>query len=177
VAVLVSLHREQHVEQHPLRDELVGLLRRASGGPDQLEDLAHAAAALAADRRLTPGGEAVHHHQQQVAVGEQPGVGGAQPFPVVLALGVERPVGQHLVERVLDAVGGALEDGEEQVELGAEHPHDVRLRDAGLASHVVGAGADVPRAGERPDRGPEDLLAALVGAHAGDRCGLLGSHG
>ena len=60
------------------------------------------ARALAPIAVVVAGGEAVHHHQQEVPVGEQLGVRRAQPGPVVLVLGVERPLVEDRAERLLD---------------------------------------------------------------------------
>ena len=57
---------------------------------------------------------------------------------------VEGALGEHRRERVADPRRGAVEHLEEQLELGAEDPDHVGLRDAGLLGDRVGAGAGVP---------------------------------
>ena len=165
--VLGRAHREHHVEQHALRDELLGALVGAAGRDDRGEDRAHAGAAARRDPVVVAGGEAVHHHHQQVAVAQQLGVGEPEPGPVVVVVGVERAVGEHRLERLPDPVAGALEHLEEQLQLGAEDPDDVRLGDACLLGHRVGAGAGVPAPGEGAGRRVQHQLAAVVGAHPG----------
>ncbi len=107
----------------------------------------------------------MHQHVQEVGVVEEPGVGGAHPLLVLVALRVERPLVEDAAEGGVDPFTGAAEHGEEQVELGAEHADDVRLADPRLLGHGVGARARVSACRERAGRRLEDELAAFGGRH------------
>ena len=93
---------EHHVEQHALGDEVAGPARRCQPvAQDRREDLRPCRARAARrdlGRRRRPRSRASSPCRRSRSR-EQLGVGEPQPGPVVLAVGVERAVGEHRLER------------------------------------------------------------------------------
>ena len=161
---LLQVERRDHVQQHPVGEELPDLLgRRAREPRDLVHDPAVARAHVRPDHGIGAGGIALHLEQQRGPVGQQ--LLGVSPAHRRQHL-VLRDALRRGAERLEDAPVRDVVAGEEELALGLEEPEQVRLRDPGLARDRVGRGALVAAERELLDRERDDLLAPLLGGLA-----------
>ena len=153
------------VEQHPVGEEVPGLLRAArppasATSPTSSPKPSRTCAWISGSR----GRVALHLEQQRVPVGQQLS---SYAWPIAFSRSLSGAAAAASAERPRRPARRQRSDaGEEQLLLGAEQPEQVRLRDAGLARDRLGRGAVVAALGEVPQRDREDLLAALLGGLA-----------
>ena len=133
-------------------------------------DLEEAAARALADHRVGAEHEGVHEAEQQPAVGQQVDVGDAEArvHAERRSVGVAASSSASAARKPAEQpVERALEHGEEQRLLGAEHPHHVGLADAGGLGDRIRRRADVAALAEHRGGRLEDQLAALRRLHPG----------
>ena len=160
-AVRGRVDREEHVDEHALRDEHAGGRRRrrrsapgTAGRPPPAcaaRSRPTSSSAPAMNPCMIRRSRSRSVEQADVRVAHLRDPRPARPGPRRAS-----PRSAALASRVRL---------EEELALGAEQPHDVRLRDAGRAGHLVRA-RRVPALGEHRAGRDEDLGAALGAGHA-----------
>ena len=155
-----QVERGDHVEQHPVREELPHLVGLRAGQP--ADELRPARRSTRGRRPGSPGPSRRRSSASGRAACGGPAAGRCRPRPSscsASAGGTPRAASSNVRADALVHLGVA---GEEEPALGAEEPEQVGLRDAGVARDRLGRGAVVAAEREVPIAISHDLLAPLA---------------